>query len=76
MIPRGSTLVSTYDNEVAFAQKRALVIWTKLIFPDASQLQGMPGADPAGYAGFKGVNRHVGRLISAGNQTQSVVTSA
>jgi type IV secretory pathway VirB10-like protein len=68
LIPQGAKLVGTYDNEVAFAQKRALVIWTKLIFPDASQvdLQGMPGADPAGYAGFKDkVNRHVGRRIGA-----------
>ena len=55
-------------NEVAFAQKRALVIWTKIIYPDASELEleGMPGADPAGYAGFKDkVNRHVARRIGA-----------
>jgi type IV secretion system protein VirB10 len=44
VIPQGSKLVGTYDNEVAFAQKRALVIWTKIIYPDASQLEleGMP----------------------------------
>jgi type IV secretion system protein VirB10 len=68
LIPQGSKVVGTYDNEVAFAQNRALVIWTKLIFPDASQLEleGMPGADPAGYAGFRDkVNRHVGRRIGA-----------
>ena len=46
--------MGTYDNEVAFAQKRALVIRMKIVYPDASQLEleGMPGADPAGYAGF------------------------
>ena len=68
LIPQGSKVVGTYDNEVAFAQNRALVIWTKLIFPDASQveLEGMPGADPSGYAGFRDkVNRHVGRRIGA-----------
>jgi type IV secretion system protein VirB10 len=68
VIPQGSKLVGTYDNEVAFAQKRALVIWTKIIYPDASQLEleGMPGADPAGYAGFTDkVNRHVARRIGA-----------
>ena len=68
VIPQGSKLVGTYDNEVAFAQKRALVIWTKIIYPDASQLEleGMPGADPAGYTGFKDkVNRHVARRIGA-----------
>jgi type IV secretion system protein VirB10 len=68
LIPQGSKVVGTYDNEVAFAQNRALVIWTKVIFPDASQveLEGMPGADPSGYAGFRDkVNRHVGRRIGA-----------
>jgi type IV secretion system protein VirB10 len=68
VIPQGSKLVGTYDNEVAFAQKRALVIWTKIVYPDASQLEleGMPGADPAGYAGFKDkVKRHVARRIGA-----------
>jgi len=47
LIPQGSKVVGTHDNEVAFAQNRALVIWTRLIFPDASQveLEGMPGAD-------------------------------
>ena len=68
LIPQGSKVVGTYDNEVAFAQNRALVVWTKLIFPDASEvdLEGMPGADPSGYAGFRDkVNRHVGRRIGA-----------
>ena len=68
VIPQGSKLVGTYDNEVAFAQKRALVIWTKIVYPDASELEleGMPGADPAGYAGFKDkVNRHVARRVGA-----------
>jgi len=68
VIRQGSKLVGTYDNEVAFAQKRALVIWTKIVYPDASELEleGMPGADPAGYAGFKDkVNRHVARRIGA-----------
>ena len=68
VIPQGSKLVGTYDNEVAFAQKRALVVWTKIVYPDASELEleGMPGADLAGYAGFKDqVNRHVARRVGA-----------
>jgi len=68
VIPQGSKLVGTYDNEVAYAQKRALVIWTKIVYPDASQLEleGMPGADTSGYAGFKDkVNRHVARRVGA-----------
>lgn len=68
LIPQGSKVVGVYDNQVAFGQKRVLVIWTKIIFPDASHLvlEGMPGTDPSGYAGFQDqVKRHIGRRIGS-----------
>lgn len=68
LIPQGSKVVGLYDNQVAFGQKRVLVIWNKIIFPDASHLvlDGMPGADPSGYAGFRDqVKRHIGRRIGS-----------
>lgn len=68
LIPQGSKVVGLYDNQVAFGQKRVLVIWNKVIFPDASHLvlDGMPGADPSGYAGFQDqVKRHIGRRIGS-----------
>jgi type IV secretory pathway VirB10-like protein len=54
LIPQGTKLVGTYDHQVVSGQKRVLVIWNRLIYPDASSvnLGGMTGADQAGYAGF------------------------
>lgn len=54
LIPQGAKLVGTYDNAVTYGQQRVLVVWNRIIFPDASalDLKGMPGADQSGYAGF------------------------
>jgi type IV secretory pathway VirB10-like protein len=54
LIPQGSKLIGTYDNQVAIGQERILLVWNRLIFPDGSSLtlQGMPGSNQAGYAGF------------------------
>jgi type IV secretion system protein VirB10 len=68
LIPQGTRLYGTYDADVAYGQKRVLVAWTRLIFPDASTLElgTMPGADPAGYAGFKDkVDRHLLRVFGS-----------
>lgn len=54
LIPQGSRLVGLYDSHVAYGQRRVLLAWNRLIFPDGSSfdLKGMPGADMGGYAGF------------------------
>ena len=68
LIPRGSRLIGTYDNQVAYAQTRVLVMWNRLIFPDGSSLvlDNLKGADQSEYSGFKGaVNRHWGSIISS-----------
>jgi len=68
LIPRGSRLIGNYDNQVTYGQNRALVIWSRLIFPDGSSLtlDNLKGADQSGYSGFKGqVNKHWGSLISS-----------
>ena len=68
LIPRGSRLIGTYDNQVAYGQSRVLVMWSRLIFPDGSSLvlDNLKGADQSGYSGFKGaVNRHWGAIISS-----------
>ena len=68
LIPRGSRLIGTYDNQVAYGQSRVLVMWSRLIFPDGSSLvlDNLKGADQLGYSGFKGaVNRHWGSIISS-----------
>lgn len=66
LIPQGTKAIGMYDSRIAFGQSRLLVAWTRLIFPDGSSfvLEGMPGTDAAGNAGFDGdVNNHYGRLF-------------
>ena len=68
LIPRGSRLIGTYDNQISYGQSRVLVMWNRLIFPDGASLvlDNLKGADQSGYSGFKGtVNRHWGSIISS-----------
>jgi type IV secretory pathway VirB10-like protein len=68
LIPQGSRLVGRYDSQVAFGQRRVLVVWDRVLFPDGSSLSlaGMPGTDGAGYAGFGDkVNNHTMRTFGA-----------
>lgn len=55
LIPQGSRLFGEYDSKVIFGQRRPLIKWSRLIFPDGSVLDmdNMPGTDRKGYAGFK-----------------------
>jgi len=54
LIPQGARLIGTYDSVVAFGQRRALVVWQRIILPDGSSLQidNVPATDPSGYAGI------------------------
>jgi type IV secretion system protein TrbI len=66
LVPQGSRLVGEYDSRVAFGQRRVLVAWHRLIFPDGRMLdlQGMPGADLAAAAGLHDkVNNHFVRTF-------------
>jgi type IV secretory pathway VirB10-like protein len=68
LIPQGSRLVGIYSSEIAYGQSRILVAWQRIVFPDgrAMDIGAMPGADGAGYAGFKDqVNNHYFRLFSS-----------
>jgi type IV secretion system protein TrbI len=67
LIPQGSRLVGRYDSQVAFGQRRVLLVWTQLILPDTSSvaLDRLPGIDPAGYAGLEdGVDWHWDRILA------------
>jgi type IV secretory pathway VirB10-like protein len=61
LIPRGSRLIGQYRSETAIGQRRAFVVWTRLIRPDGVSITlGSPGTDPQGRAGLEGrVNRHL-----------------
>jgi len=54
LIPQGSRLIGTYDSQVAMGQKRLLIGWHRIEFPDGSKLNlgNMSGVDSAGQAGF------------------------
>jgi type IV secretory pathway VirB10-like protein len=61
LIPQGAKLIGGYDSQVAFGQERVLVVWQRIIFPNGQSLnlQGMPGVDLSGYAGFHDqINNH------------------
>ncbi|WP_314376223.1 TrbI/VirB10 family protein [Sphingomonas paucimobilis] len=55
LIPQGARLIGTYDSVVAFGQRRALVVWQRIIFPDGRSLriENVPATDPSGYAGLE-----------------------
>jgi len=66
LIPRGARLVGSYDSVVAFGQKRALVVWQRIIMPDGSSLRidNVPATDPSGYAGLQDkVDFHTWQLL-------------
>jgi type IV secretory pathway VirB10-like protein len=77
LVPAWTKIFGKYDSDVAYGQARALVVWTRLIYPDGSTLElgGMQGGDMAGYAGFRDkVDNHYARLI--GFSTLSSVMAA
>ncbi|RUW53338.1 TrbI/VirB10 family protein [Mesorhizobium sp. M1A.F.Ca.ET.072.01.1.1] len=66
LIPQGSRLIGTYDSVVAFGQKRALLVWQRIILPDGSSIEidNLPASDTAGYAGLEDkVDFHTWQLI-------------
>ncbi|MER9365026.1 TrbI/VirB10 family protein [Mesorhizobium sp. M0518] len=68
LVPQGTRLIGQYDNGVGFGQRRVLLVWTRLIFPDGRSivLEREPGADAEGYVGLEdGVDYHWGELFKA-----------
>lgn len=55
LIPQGARLVGSYDSLVAYGQRRALLVWTRIVFPDGSsvQLDKVPASDASGYIGLE-----------------------
>ena len=54
LIPQGARLIGSYDSVVAYGQKRALIVWQRIILPDGRsiRLDNVPATDPSGYAGL------------------------
>ncbi|MFT4178860.1 MAG: TrbI/VirB10 family protein [Thermomonas sp.] len=67
LIPQGSRLLGRYNSQISLGQDRVQVVWNRVIQPDTSSfdLDGLVGADAAGFAGLQdGVDRHWGRLLA------------
>ena len=66
LIPRGARLIGKYDSVLAFGQRRALLIWNRIVFPDGSsiELDHVPATDAGGYSGVAdGVDFHSWQLL-------------
>ena len=66
LVPQGTRVIGQYDNGVDFGQRRVLLVWTRLIFPNGRSivLEGQPGVDSQGFAGLEdGVDYHWGELF-------------
>lgn len=55
LIPQGSRLIGSYDSVVAFGQRRALIVWQRIMLPDGSSMRidNVPATDASGYAGLQ-----------------------
>jgi type IV secretion system protein TrbI len=55
LVPQGTKIIGKYDSVVAFGQKRALIVWQRLIRPDGSSIviDNLPATDEGGYAGLE-----------------------
>lgn len=66
LIPKGSRLIGSYDNQIAAGQGRLLVAWTRLILPDgrSMRLPGLALTDGEGHSGAKDkVDNHWWRVF-------------
>jgi type IV secretion system protein VirB10 len=68
LIPKGTRIIGVYDSQVSFGQRRVMLVWNRLIFPNGTTLNiaGSPGIDQAGYSGLSGkVNEHWGTMLKS-----------
>ncbi|OIQ64877.1 type IV secretion system protein virB10 [mine drainage metagenome] len=68
LIPKGSTLIGSYNSSFKVGQSRVLVAMTRLILPDGRwiSLAGTPATDAQGMSGMVAdVNNHFLKMFSA-----------
>ena len=67
LVPPGAKLIGRYDSKIGFGQRRAMLVWHRLVFPNGSSIElgDMPATDRAGFAGLEDrVDFHTWQLIS------------
>lgn len=66
LVPQGTKIIGKHDSVVAFGQKRALIVWQRLIRPDGSSMviDNLPATDEGGYAGLEDkVDNHTWTML-------------
>jgi len=55
LIPQGTRIIGRYESGISFGQKRVLVAWDRLIYPNGQsiRLEGMGGYDKSGQSGYR-----------------------
>lgn len=79
LIPRGSSLVGEYHSDVTPGQKRATIMWTRLLRPDGTTIElDSPAVDPVGRGGVRAsVNNHIpARVLNTLLQSSFAVGTA
>ncbi len=79
LIPQGARLVGSYSNDVVFGQRRVLVAWQRIIFPNGKTMDigAMPGSDALGQSGFNDqVNNHYFRIFGSALLMSAVIAGA
>jgi type IV secretory pathway VirB10-like protein len=54
LIPQGTRLIGKSDSMVSYGQRRALVVWDRIVLPDGSSIaiDNLPATDASGYTGI------------------------
>ena len=68
LIPQGSRLLGRFDGDQTYGERRAFLVWERLIFPDGRSitLAREPGLDGKGAGGVTGrVDRRIPQLLTA-----------
>ena len=68
LIPQSARLIGQYDSQVAFGQRRVLLVWNRIVMPDGTSivLERLPGTDTQGFSGLEDeVDHHWGKLFRA-----------
>lgn len=78
LIPQGSRLVGRYDSHISYRQDGVQVVWSRIIYPDASSvdLDGMAGLDAHGNAGLRSDVDHHYRALIGGMVLTSMFNAA
>ena len=68
LIPQGSRLLGRFDGDQTYGERRAFLVWERLLFPDGRSitLAREPGVDEKGAGGVAGrVDRRIPQLLTA-----------